>query len=234
MGACGTVTIWTRGKEVHYEILVEDQSGKKSLEIIIPKIIDTRHTFKIHAYKGIGHLPKNMKDTDDASKRILLTNLPKLLKGYGRTFNKYPGNYEAIVVLVCDLDDRCLKEFRQNLLDILHACKPQPVTQFCFAIEEGEAWYLGDITAIKKAYPRVINSVLDSYKNDSICGTWEKLADAIYPGGSVELIKKGWQAIGFEKSKWAVTISPHMDIHRNNSASFCYFRKKLNEYSGRS
>jgi len=43
---------------MHFEILVEDQSGKKALDILVPKIIGDRHTFKIRAYKGIGRIPK--------------------------------------------------------------------------------------------------------------------------------------------------------------------------------
>ena len=62
---------------MHFEILVEDQSGKKALEILVPKIIDNNHTFKIHAYKGIGRIPKNLGGNIDASKRILLDRLPK-------------------------------------------------------------------------------------------------------------------------------------------------------------
>ena len=113
----------------------------------------------------------------------------------------------------------------------LNSCNPKPETRFCIAIEEFEAWYLGDVSALKKAYPKTKDAVLDSYQNDSICGTWEKLADAIYPGGSHALNKKGWQAIGSEKSIWAQKIAPHMSIDTNNSPSFCYFRDKARELS---
>jgi len=38
---------------MHFEILVEDISGKTALEILIPKIISSeQHTFEIHPYKG--------------------------------------------------------------------------------------------------------------------------------------------------------------------------------------
>jgi hypothetical protein len=216
-----------RGKPMHFELLVEDQSGKKALDILVPKIIGTPHTFKIHAYKGIGHIPKNMKDPDNAGKRILLENLPKLLKGYGKTFAGYPNDYSAAVVLVCDLDDKCMKEFRKDLFDILNACHPQPRTIFCFAIEEGEAWFLGDLNAIKAAYPKAKSAVLNAYVNDSICGTWEKFADAVYPGGTKALVSKGWQVVGAEKSKWSEEVSPLMDVGINKSPSFCYFRSKM-------
>ncbi|MCP5106622.1 MAG: DUF4276 family protein [bacterium] len=218
-----------RGESMHFEILVEDQSGKKALDILVPKIVGDMHTFKVHSYKGIGHIPRDMKDAKDARKRILLANLPRLLKGYGRTFQGYSKNYQAVVILVCDLDDKCLKTFRRDLFKILNACHPKPETRFCIAIEEGEAWFLGDLNAINKAYPRAQAAVLNSYKNDGICGTWETLADALYPGGSSKLSKNGWQAVGIEKSEWAETIAPGMDIMNNKSPSFRYFRDKLLE-----
>jgi len=221
-----------RDDQMHFEILVEDQSGKKALDILVPKIIGDGHTFITHSYKGIGRIPKNMRDADDVSKRILLDNLPKLLKGYGRTFDGYPEDYHAAVILVCDLDDKCQKVFREELVGILHACNPQPTTRICFAIEEGEAWFLGDLNAIKSVYHNADETVLNSYVNDSICGTWEKLADAVYSGGSQALSAKGWQAIGMEKSIWAEAIAPVMDVTNNDSPSFCYFRFKLQELAG--
>lgn len=217
---------------MHFEILVEDQSGKRALDILVPKIVGTSHTFTVHAYKGIGRVPKNMRDADAASKRILLDNLPKILKGYGHTFANYPANYPAAVILVCDLDDKCEDTFRTELIGILNACAPKPETRFCFAIEEGEAWFLGDILAVKTAYPKAKDTVFDSYENDSICGTWEKLADAVYPGGAAKLSALGWQIVGTEKSRWAETISPLMHVEDNLSPSFCVFRSTLRKLAG--
>jgi hypothetical protein len=217
---------------MHFEILVEDQSGKKALDILIPKFIGPEHSFKVHPYKGIGRIPKNLGGNADASKRILLTQLPKLLRGYGNTFASYPEDYPAAVIVICDLDAKCPKAFREELYAILNICDPKPETRFCFAIEEGEAWFLGDIPALKKAYPKAKNAVLNTYINDSICGTWEKLADAIFPGGSAALSNKGWQAIGAEKSRWAEKITPHMDVNNNASTSFGYLRTKIMELAG--
>ncbi len=165
---------------MHFEILVEDLSGKKALDILVPKIIGEMHTFKVHPYKGIGHIPRNMKDAKDARKRILLANLPKLLKGHGNTFHGYSNNYRAAVILVCDLDDKCLKAFRKDLFRILNACNPKPETRFCIAIEEGEAWFLGDLNAIDKAYPRAKASVI-SATNSGSC--WSEIA--FLPGAKI-------------------------------------------------
>ena len=214
---------------MHFEILVEDLSGKKSLDILIPKIIGTQHTFKVHNYRGSGHIPKNLKSRADASKRILLDQLPKLLNGYGKTIANYPTDFPAAVIVVCDLDRRCLKKFRQELFAVLDACTPRPETRFCIAIEEGESWLLGDIPAIKAAYPKAKDNILNGYQNDSICGTWELLADAVFRGGSSSLKKRGWQMVGREKSEWAEKIAPYMNVDKNASPSFCYFRDKIRE-----
>jgi len=114
----------------------------------------------------------------------------------------------------------------------LNKCNPQPETGFCIAIEEGEAWFLGDLPAVKSAYPHAKNAILNSYTNDSICRTWETLADAVCMGGSQKLSRQGRHAIGAEKSKWAIQISKHMDVANNQSPSFCYFRDKLHALTG--
>ena len=50
-----------------------------------------------------------------------------------------------------------------------------------------------------------------------------------YNGGSKSLSKKGGQAVGTEKSRWAEKISPQMDVVNNASPSFVHFREKLLE-----
>lgn len=44
---------------------------------------------------------------------------------------------------------------------------------FCIAIEEMEAWLLGDEKAIEEAYPQAKMPLLRKYVHDSIVGTWE-------------------------------------------------------------
>lgn len=214
---------------MHFEFLVEDRSGKAMLERLVPKIIHQKNTFKIHAYKGIGRIPKNLNPKANPDKRILLDQLPRLLGGYGKAFNSYPVDYRAAVIVVCDLDDGDLKDFAQELIEITKKVTSCPKTRFCIAIEEGEAWFLGDIIAIKKTYPKAKAAVLAAYKIDSICGTWETLADAVYPGGSRALNAQGYQLVGKEKTRWATEITPHMDVAVNRSPSFGRFRESLED-----
>ena len=104
-------------------------------------------------------------------KRILLDQIPRLLRGYGQMHAGYGDDYQATVIVVCDLDDKCLKTFLGELQAVLDTCDPRPKTRFCIAIEEGEAWFLGDIPAIKIEYPKAKDAVIDTYVNDAICGT---------------------------------------------------------------
>ena len=172
-------------------------------------------------YSSVGHIPKGLKTKIDASKRKLLNQLPGLLSGYGKTPNS------GTVVVICDLDDKDKDAFLGELNDILRSCAQQPSTYFCLAIEELEAWYLGDLNAIYTAYPSAKRQHLTRYVNDAICGTWELLADAIYAGGSKALKKHSCQVIGLEKSRWAEAISPNMNIANNLSPSFQYLRDCL-------
>ena len=212
---------------MHFEILVEDQSGKKTIDILMPKVIGDQHTFRVISYRGIGRIPKDLASSTDASKRILLDRLPNLFKGYGNTYANNPAKHSTALIVICDLDNKCLKILRQEFFDVLNAYNPGLETRLCIAIEEGEAWLLGDIPAIKAAYPKAKVNILNSYQNDSVCGTWELLADAILAGGSNSLGKQPWYVIGKEKLIWAQKITPCMNVDKNASPSFCYFRDKI-------
>jgi hypothetical protein len=209
---------------MHIEILVEDSSGGRLMDHLLPKILgpySDPHTWRIHNYKGIGRIPKNMSGKVDAAKKTLLENLPKALAGYGNT----PG-YDAVFVLL-DTDDREIKRFERDLKAMLKACDCAPPTAFGLATEEVEAWYLGDRNALETAYPNIKTQILKKYVQDSVCGTWELLADCLVKGGSSAVKTAGWKHAGDLKHEWAEKIGPLMDIKKNNSPSFCKSRDNL-------
>ena len=209
---------------MHIEFLVEDSSGEKMLSQILPKILGEQgapHTWRMKAYKGIGRIPPGLSVKADPAKRMLLDQLPRLLQGYGKTLG-----IDAVVV-VLDTDNRECSAFLTELKSLLANCKPAPRTLFRLAIEEMEAWYLGDRQSILKAYPRAKRDVIDRYAQDSICGTWELLADAVYPGGSAAIKKTGWPLPGQIKHEWAEKITPFMDVNQNTSPSFMKLRDGL-------
>jgi hypothetical protein len=209
---------------MHIEVLVEDSSAEKLLRSVLPKILGQQgdlHTWNLHSYKGVGRIPKNLKGSTDPAKRILLDRLPLILQGYGRT----PGIDAVVVVL--DSDTRNCVDFLNELKALAAGCNPTPNTLFRLAIEEVEAWYFGDRLALTIAYPSVKADVLESYLQDSICGTWEMLADAVYPGGADAIKRAGWPLPGQVKHEWAEKIGPLLDPERNLSPSFMKLRDGL-------
>ena len=88
---------------MHIEVLVEDSSGGKLLQVLLPQFLGPHgepHTWRLHRYKGIGRIPRGLAINSDPAKRMLLDQLPKLLRGYGKT-----AGIDAVVV-VLDTDRR--------------------------------------------------------------------------------------------------------------------------------
>ena len=143
-------------------------------------------------------------------------------------YRENPGDFKRILtsiqtkIVVLDSDDHDVQQFRseleavamQNMIKIDHV--------FCLAVEEIEAWLLGDRHALLSAYPHAKMHVLNTYVQDSICGTWEVLADAVYPGGTSKLSREhaSFIEIGKLKAEWAQNIGIHMDLKSNESPSF--------------
>lgn len=193
------------------------------VDVLLEKILgekNTDHSWRSISYRGIGRIPKNLVGVTDPNKRILLDQLPRILRGYGKSLDK---ETSAVIVIV-DLDDRDCISFKKDLLAILNTCNPAPQVLFRIAIEETEAWLLGDREALTSAYPHAKLRALSDYRQDGIIGTWEVLADAVHPGGSKRLKKVGYPEIGEAKCKWAQDIAPYMDIDTNRSKSFQVFR----------
>lgn len=152
---------------MHFEVLVEDTSGSIAVGILLEKILgpnNADHSWRMRSYRGLGRLPQHLGAGVDASRRILLDRLPQLLRGYGRSLDPA----QSCVVVVVDADRRDCVAFKQELLGVLLQCEPRPRTLFRIAVEESEAWLLGDRDAVLAAYPNARAAVLDAYVQDSV------------------------------------------------------------------
>ena len=202
---------------MHLEILVEDSSGARLIEILLPKLLGDHgspHTWNIHAYKGIGRLPQGLRAKSDPARRVLLDQLPRLLRGLAHL-----AHVDAVVVVV-DADNRDCKSFLADLRRVALDCGADEKTLFRLAIEEIEAWYFGDREALASAFPHAKRKALELYRQDSVCGTWEMLAEALHPGGAKAAKQRGGPNAGDLKHEWADRIGPHMVPDRNQSPSF--------------
>ncbi|WP_421870483.1 DUF4276 family protein [Motiliproteus sp.] len=212
---------------MHFEILVEGQAELTALSILMPKILgeyENPHTWKIHKHRGIGRIPDDPMQTPNPRDTTLLHLLPAKLRAY----SKAPRADRVIIVLL-DLDDKDLEIFYQELRSLLALCDGEFEANFEFAIEELEAWYLGDRNALVAFNPDIRFGALTDYVQDSICGTWEFLARADDP--SVLTQKKRSRHSLDKKKEWSKKIPPHMDVDSNNSPSFNTFLSRLRAHA---
>ncbi|HEY1935092.1 MAG TPA: DUF4276 family protein [Acetobacteraceae bacterium] len=197
----------------HLEILVEEASMEAFLRSLLPKIVGSVNS-NFQVFRG---------------KQALLRELPRRMRGLRQMLQ--PG-WLILVVVDCDRDD--CRQLKSSLEAAsrgagLTTRSSKGAGRFSvlnrIAIEELEAWYLGDWPAVKTAYPRVPSSVPDraGYRiPDAVAGgTWEAFERI--------LVAAGYFPGGLPKIEVAQCIAPHMDPARNTSRSFQVFRDALLE-----
>ena len=219
---------------MHFEILIEDASGRVLLEQIVPKILGPKgkpNTYRIVniqelKYRVMAELPRKQAKTLPWDV-ILFQTLDIQLRAYSKALVRK----NSVVVIVVDLDSRRLGPFRTKLESLFQMNAPNLEGGVRLAVEEIEAWILGDKAAVRRAYPLVKEYILTSYEQDSVCETWEVLADAVFHGGSERLAEFGYPQIGREKCRWAENIGQYMDVDTNHSPSFRAFRDLLRRWA---
>lgn len=191
------------------EVLVEGSSDVPAVREVLTRkfsLIENQH-FRIHSHKGKGNLPSNILKNPDLQNRSLLYQLPAKLKGYSTWLTK-----QDWVLVVVDADNTPWHELLSDLQAMLQKLPEVPRVLFQIAIEETESWFIADTAAVKSAYPNANLTNLRKIAPDEICGAWEKLGEAI-------------KANGNDKTTWAETIAPYLNLDNPSSPSL----KKLIE-----
>ncbi len=216
----------------YIEILVEDKSGGILVEQVLDKFIKDKQNiaYRIHSFKGIGKIPLKANRVSQIKTKRLLTDLPMYLKGMDSFLKNMPRKKAIFVIL--DSDDEDCAEMKHSLMQMYQKLGIAIQVFFCIAIEEMEAWLLGDSDALLTAYPMAKRQFLQKYTQDSIVGTWEYLADIVYKGGLQALRKNAssYYEIGMFKCECARNIGVLLDIRKNASPSFNYFIGKLDTF----
>lgn len=193
---------------MHLEILVEEPSMEEALKNLLPQLLPPEATFQILPFQG---------------KRDLLNHLPARMRGYSRWI---PEDF-SLVVLVDEDRQNCLvlkqqleeAAVRAGLSTKTSAGGKRFQVLNRIAVEELEAWFFGDVDALRAAYPRIPATFASSsrYRDpDAISGgTWEALERLLQ--------RYGYYRNGYAKVEAAREISKHMDPSRNQSRSFQVF-----------
>lgn len=205
------------------EVLSEDRSAIPVLEHFLAEEVRRRkqkHTLSFRPHRGIGRLADDLHCPPGINKTGLYDLLPAKLRAYEK-LGKY---FKFLLVVVHDADEKDEDTFYQQLEYLFRTFSPSHFFVIGIAVEEVEAWLLGDFPAIQKAYPDADKKMWQGYRQDSICGTWELLAQIVEgKKRAKELIRLGYPAVGIYKSEWAENISPYLVAERNRSPSFRKF-----------
>lgn len=164
---------------------------------------------EVHPHGTRGKLPKRsaLKQPPDPLNRGLLDQLPAKLRAYAAAKDS-----DQLVVVLVDADDDNCVALKKSIADVVQSEAPAVRVLVRIAVEETEAYYLGDWAAIKQAYPDANRKIFNTYTPDERPqqGTWELFAEVVGEDG-------------FEnKREWARKMGAVMSINveGNRSPSF--------------
>lgn len=195
------------------DFLVEELSAKAALEQLLPRLLPGC-TCRIRVFEGW---------------QDLLGQLTAVLRGYHRRiFREGDADLRVVVLLDGDGIGRRRKaelEARAAAAGLVTKSAAGPGQAFHVlnrvAVQELEAWWLGDRQAIMAAYDGVKPQHFKGLPRDSDHPL--KPNDVLW-----EVLKQGRHFLaGKRKTQWATDISRCLDPARNESASFCAFRDGL-------
>ncbi len=194
---------------MHIEVYLEEESAEAALTNLLPRIMPADWTAAPYVFHGRNDLLRRLR--------------PHL-----RKYLHWPEGDWRVVVLVDRDSDDCL-ELKVRLDDIAEAAGLVPKSRAegrCFhvlnriAIEELEAWFFGDVEALRAAYPAVPETLAER--------AFYRDPDAI-EGGTAEALARvlGFPLDRLPKIAVARAVSKHMDPERNRSCSFQVFRSGI-------
>lgn len=177
------------------------------LQTLMPRLLPSDQTFAIHPFQG---------------KTDLLSRLQERLDGYSKWL---PPGWRVVVVVDRDDDDCVELKHRLEAIAVtshLHTKtsgnQPWQVVNR-IAVEELEAWYFGNWSAVVAAYPRVPENITVKalYRDpDAIAGgTWEAFERI--------LGRAGYFKGGLPKIEVARTLGALVDRTSTSSTSFRTF-----------
>ncbi len=194
-------------------ILVEGPSERAFFDRWFPRLLPDQHV-RVHPHQGKGSLPRVWNAPPDSKARGLLDQLPAKLRGLAQSLNP---DVDGVLVLL-DADNDEVGTLAQNIVAVAERCAPHLRVRVSVAVEETEAFYLGDLRALGRAYPEADLEAARSYVPDSICGTWELFGAIVGDGGG-------------NKVTWAEAMGPYVTTTPAQSRSPS-FRNMVREIEG--
>jgi|JFJP01.1.fsa_nt_gi hypothetical protein len=173
-------------------VFTEEPSAKKVFEVILPKLLPENIYFRVFDHQGKQDLENAIQST-----------VPSI--------SKIPG---ARILITRDQDNSDCKETKKHLQKMIEkSCSSTYLIRI--ACRELEAWFLGDLNAVKQAYPRFkpeqYSEKADFRDVDLLHRPDEWLLKIIPEYSGMETLSKVANS---------ENIAPFMDLEHNSSVSF--------------
>ncbi len=184
-------------------IFAEEASFKHIADHLVPQLLPQDASFRVYPHQGKQDLEKALKTTVPVISRIP----------------------DSRILITRDQDDEDCEQIKMNLLKLIEGkCKcPYLIRIIC---NESECWYLGDLQAIKAAYPRFDP---DKYAHTSDFRNVDDIRNA--PEKILKIVPELGKREHLPKLEFSRRVSAHLNIARNTSTSFRHFVSAIRKLS---
>lgn len=180
---------------MHFQYLVEDQSGAALIRILMQKIVELypNATYDCKGFRGIGGFTRKntIKETKTGK---LLNDLATYLRGFDRSLQSFP----SVIIVVLDSDDHDVQQFRSELeaVAMQNMIKIDAVANFLYSFNEClDHWrtYIvrayGEGSNYFSAYQKLTTLAFDTYDEYKITYALRNFqhVDDVFDGISVRL-----------------------------------------------
>ncbi len=181
---------------------------ERALRHLLPRLVPDDVTVQIRVFNG---------------KPDLLRKLPNRLAGYAHWLSA-----TAKVLVIVDRDDDDCRRLKDAIDGMVRAAGLRVASvrdtlpgavMYRIAVEELEAWFLGDVAALRQAYPRLPASLAQkaAYRDpDGVRGGTAETLERLLRGAN-------YHVGGLRKIALADDVAPHMSPSENRSVSFGHF-----------
>ncbi|MDR0733952.1 MAG: DUF4276 family protein [Dysgonamonadaceae bacterium] len=177
---------------IELHIFTEEPSIKNVFDALLPRILSENVSFYIHPHQG-------KKDLEKA----LETIVPSI--------SKTPN---VKILITRDQDENDCKELKQKLLDMVNSnCSCDFFVRI--VCKELESWFLGDLQAVEKAYPRFKAQQHSNKKHLKSVDNIKKPSEYLR-----KIIPDYSKCNKLPKLEISRNIAAYMDINNNKSTSF--------------
>jgi len=177
-------------KNTHVEFLLEETSMENLLSIILPQILPEGYELNVNCF-----LRPHQGKSD------LKKSVPNKIKAFSKFFKP------SKIIIIQDQDSNDCVLLKSKLIELCETNGTCPIL-IRIACRELENWYLGDMNAIEKVYPKFkpkSHKYRAKFRNVDNC----------FGSNELERIVEG-----FQKGYASKNIPNYMNLNKNKSHSF--------------